>query len=81
MAPEKEDSGAAAHEARETHQGQATGVTADAEKVDGQAFEPPKPEKSTTSGSNKGPEGGYDDTPIPRRDVHAPPPPRLPAER
>jgi hypothetical protein len=56
----------------ETHQGQATSVTADAEKQDEQAFEPTKPQKSNTSESKKGPEGGYDDTPLPRREVHAP---------
>ncbi|KAG9206128.1 hypothetical protein G6514_004849 [Epicoccum nigrum] len=52
----------------ETHQGQATGVTADAEKQDEQAFEPTKPQKSNTNESKKGPEGGYDDTPLPRRE-------------
>ena len=57
------------HERRETHQGQATGVTADAEKQDAQAGEPPKPQKSDTGESAKGPEGGYDDTPIARREV------------
>lgn len=56
----------------QTHQGQATGVTADAEKAADAAFEPQKPQKSSTSESKKGPEGGYDDTPIPRREVHAP---------
>ena len=56
----------------ETHQGQATGVTAETEKQDGQAFEPAKPQKSNTSESKKGPEGGYDDTPLPRREVYMP---------
>lgn len=56
----------------EAHQGQATGVTAEAEKQDEQAFEPTKPQKSNTSESKKGPEGGYDDTPLPRREVHPP---------
>ena len=58
----------------ETHQGQATGVTAETEKQGEQAFEPTKPQKSNTSESKKGPEGGYDDTPLPRREVHAPAP-------
>lgn len=58
----------------ETHQGQATGVTAETEKQDEQAFEPTKPQKTNTSESKKGPEGGYDDTPLPRREVHAPAP-------
>jgi hypothetical protein len=53
----------------ETHQGQATGVNAEAEKLDEHAAEPQRPQKSNTSESSKGPEGGYDDTPIPRREV------------
>lgn len=67
MAPE----GSSMEEQKETHQGQATGVLADAEKIDEQAFEAPKPQKSSTSESKKGPEGGYDPTPIARREVHS----------
>lgn len=55
----------------ETHQGQATGVNAESEKPDEQAFAPQKPHKTDTSESKKGPEGGYDDTPIARREVHS----------
>lgn len=53
----------------ETHQGNATGVNAEPGKLDEKAFEPQKPQKTNTSESKKGPEGGYDDTPIPRREV------------
>lgn len=69
MAPEKEGSSSSM---RETHQGQATGVMAETEKLDEQAFEPQRPQKSSTSESKKGPEGGYDDTPIARREVRRP---------
>ncbi|KAH6612688.1 hypothetical protein C7974DRAFT_406110 [Boeremia exigua] len=62
MAQEKEDSGMA-----ETHPGPATGAPSDAAGPDEPAFEAPKPQKSSTSES-QGPEGGYDDTPIPRRE-------------
>lgn len=55
----------------ETQQGQATGVRAEAEKQDEQAAAPAKPQTSNTHESKKGPEGGYDDTPIPRREVHS----------
>lgn len=70
MAQEREGSGTNSG-AGETHQGQATGVLAETEKQDEQAFEPSKPQKSNTSESSKGPEGGYDDTPIARREVRA----------
>lgn len=53
----------------ETHQGNATGVNAESAKLDEKAFEPAKPQKTNTNESKKGPEGGYDDTPIPRREV------------
>jgi hypothetical protein len=53
----------------ETHQGNATGVNAESAKMDEKAFEPAKPQKTNTTESKKGPEGGYDDTPIPRREV------------
>ncbi|KAJ4411205.1 hypothetical protein N0V91_001580 [Didymella pomorum] len=52
----------------ETHQGNATGVNAESAKLDEKAFEPAKPQKTNTNESKKGPEGGYDDTPIPRRE-------------
>jgi len=64
MAAEKEGSSMA-----ETQQGQAPGVLAGAAAPDEQPFEAPKPQKSSTSASSQGPEGGYDDTPIPRREV------------
>ena len=67
MADRAEGSGMEDRE--ETHQGQATGVNAESEKQDEQAFEPSKPQKSNTNESKTGPEGGYDDTPIPRREV------------
>ena len=54
----------------ETHQNQTTDVVTESEKQDDQTFEPEKPQKSNTNESKKGPEGGYDDTPIPRREVH-----------
>jgi hypothetical protein len=68
MAAEESHQGQAAEE---THQGQATGVLAETESVDKHAFEPEKPQRSSTNESKKGPEGGYDDTPIARREVHA----------
>lgn len=55
----------------ETQQEQTTGAMPESEKQDEQAFEPEKPQKSNTNESKKGPEGGYDDTPIPRREVNA----------
>lgn len=55
---------------KETQQSQPAGVMAESEKQDDHAFEPEKPKKSNTNESKKGPEGGYDDTPIPRREVH-----------
>ena len=65
---------------KETQQSQPAGVMAESEKQDDHAFEPEKPKKSNkkqqqgtkknSNESKKGPEGGYDDTPIPRREVH-----------